>query len=77
MERKKWWKNRSAFEIVSFILIIILFIAIIAQIGVILNLRSEIDEINKKQDQIENETPLQSTTFLYQSEFEKAIEGLN
>lgn len=54
---KKTWKNLNVFQIVSIILIVILFVAIIVQIGIMINLKEQIDNTNQKNDEIVSNLP--------------------
>lgn len=56
-EKEKWWKKLSMFQITSIVLIFILVVAIIVQVCVILNLKSKIDNLNNKNDDIVSQLP--------------------
>lgn len=56
-EKEKWWKKLSIFQITSIVLIFILVVAIIVQVCVILNLKSKIDNLNNKNDDIVSQLP--------------------
>lgn len=56
-EKEKWWKKLSIFQITSIVLIFILVVAIIIQVCVILNLKSKIDNLNNKNDDIVSQLP--------------------
>ena len=53
-KEKKWWKNFSTFQIVAFILTILLVIGVIITIGILVNLKSKIDDTKDQNDQLEN-----------------------
>lgn len=53
-EREKLWKKYSIFQIVSVILIAILFVAIIVQVGIMIGLKNKIDDTKDKNDEITN-----------------------
>lgn len=53
-ERERLWKKYSIFQIVSVILIAILFVAIIVQVGIMIGLKNKIDDTKDKNDEITN-----------------------
>lgn len=53
-EKEKLWKKYSIFQIVSVILIAILFVAIIVQVGIMIGLKNKIDDTKDKNDEITN-----------------------
>lgn len=52
--KEKLWKRYSIFQIVSVILIAILFVAIIVQVGIMIGLKNKIDDTKDKNDEITN-----------------------
>lgn len=56
-EKQKWWKKLSIFQITCIILIAILIIAIIVQIGIMINLKNKTDDTNDKNDDIISQLP--------------------
>lgn len=56
-EKQKWWKKLSIFQITCIILIAILIIAIIVQIGIIINLKNKTDDTSDKNDDIISQLP--------------------
>lgn len=57
MEEKKWWKNLNIFQITCIVLVAVLIIAIIVQIGIIINLKNKIDNTNDKNDEVVSQLP--------------------
>ncbi len=57
MEEKKWWKNLNIFQITCIVLVAVLIIAIIVQIGIIINLKNKIDNTNNKNDEVVSQLP--------------------
>lgn len=62
MEEKKWWKNLNIFQITCIVLVAVLIIAIIVQIGIIINLKNKIDNTNDKNDEIVSQLPDEEET---------------
>lgn len=56
-EKQKWWKKLSIFQITCIILIAILIIAILVQIGIIINLKNKTDDTNDKNNDIISQLP--------------------
>lgn len=56
-EKQKWWKKLSVFQITCIVLIAILIIAIIVQIGIMINLKNKTDDTNDKNDDIISQLP--------------------
>lgn len=62
MEEKKWWKNLNIFQITCIVLVAVLIIAIIVQIGIIINLKNKIDNTNDKNDEVVSQLPDEEET---------------
>lgn len=62
MEEKKWWKNLNIFQITCIVLVAVLIIAIIVQIGIIINLKNKIDNTNNKNDEVVSQLPDEEET---------------
>ena len=63
----KWWKKLSTFQIVCIVLTIILFVAIIIQIGVIINLKNRTDDTKRKNEEIAQEAKIEDLNFWQQN----------
>ena len=59
---KNLLKKLNAFQIVSIILIGILLVAIIVQIGVMINLKNQTEERNKQNEEITSQLPENNET---------------
>lgn len=75
-DKRSWWKNYSAFQIVSVILIAVLVIAIIVELGVIISLKQKIDDVNRKNEELEGMLPEQEVSTDWQNSYLISIENL-
>ncbi len=75
-DKRSWWKNYSAFQIVSVILIAVLVIAIIVELGVIISLKQKIDDVNRKNEELEEMLPEQEVSTDWQNSYLISIENL-
>ena len=77
MEEKKWWKNLNIFQITCIVLVAVLIIAIIVQIGIIINLKNKIDNTNDKNDEVVSQLPDEEETTepIYLESYIKNIEN--
>ena len=77
MEEKKWWKNLNIFQITCIVLVAVLIIAIIVQIGIIINLKNKIDNTNNKNDEVVSQLPdeEETTESTYLESYIKNIEN--
>jgi Na+-translocating ferredoxin:NAD+ oxidoreductase RnfG subunit len=57
MQKEKLWKRFSVYQIVSFVLIVLLVLAICITIGVIVNLKSKIKNTQQKNEEIKELLP--------------------
>lgn len=75
-DKRSWWKNYSAFQIVSVILIAVLVVAIIVELGVIISLKQKIDDVNRKNEELEEMLPEQEVSTDWQNSYLISIENL-
>jgi len=75
-DKRSWWKNYSAFQIVSVILIAVLVVAIIVELGVIISLKQKIDDANRKNEELEGMLPEQEVSTNWQNSYLISIENL-
>ena len=77
MEEKKWWKKLNIFQITCIALVAVLIIAIIVQIGIIINLKNKIDNTNDKNDEVVSQLPdeEETTESTYLESYIKNIEN--
>lgn len=75
-DKRSWWKNYSAFQIVSVILIAVLVVAIIVELGVIFSLKQKIDDANRKNEELEGMLPEQEVSTNWQNSYLISIENL-
>lgn len=74
MKEKRIWKKYSAFQIVAFILTVLLSIAIIVQIGIIINLKNKTQDTERRNEEIEKSpTENQSWQICYLKSIENLI----
>lgn len=77
MNEKKWWKNYSAFQIVSVFLIALLVLAIIIELGIIISLKQKVDDANHKNEELEEMLHKEENAVSWQQPFIISIENLN
>ena len=75
-DKRSWWKNYSAFQIVSVILIAVLVVAIIVELGVIISLKQKIDDAKRKNEELEGMLPEQEVSTNWQNSYLISIENL-
>ena len=75
-EEKKWWKKFSVYQIVAFILTVLLVIGIIVTIAVLVNLKNKTNDLKEKNKEIEgvlgesekSSTPMSAWQTLYEEQ---------
>lgn len=76
-EKKKLLQKYSLFQIIAFILTIILIVAIIVQIGVMIYLKIKTDELKDKNDEITSQINQTAPTESWMIYFEEQIISIN